>query len=88
MNKHGIGLGLIITKKLIQQLGPRNQAIQLESAPGKGTKISFLIYRKMATESKVVNRGDTFKDAGKVKKSQMPADLAHSVDESKQLPPI
>lgn len=42
LNRHGIGLGLVICKKLVGLLGPTDD-INLESQLGIGTKFSFQI---------------------------------------------
>ncbi|EAS02764.1 ATPase, histidine kinase-, DNA gyrase B (macronuclear) [Tetrahymena thermophila SB210] len=43
-NRHGVGLGLAICKKLAQQLGPEKN-IKLTSTKGDGSSFSFLIYQ-------------------------------------------
>ncbi|KAL4448711.1 hypothetical protein ABPG74_012800 [Tetrahymena malaccensis] len=43
-NRHGVGLGLAICKKLAQQLGP-DKNIKLTSTKGDGSSFSFLIYQ-------------------------------------------
>ncbi|KAL4498413.1 hypothetical protein ABPG72_013219 [Tetrahymena utriculariae] len=43
-NRHGVGLGLAICKKLAQQLGP-DKNIKLASTKGNGSSFSFLIYQ-------------------------------------------
>lgn len=42
-NKHGVGLGLTICKRLVEQLGP-HQRIQVNSVEGKGTAFSLILY--------------------------------------------
>jgi len=39
-NKHGVGLGLVITKKLASQVGPKD-TLKLESIEKVGTSFSF-----------------------------------------------
>ena len=41
-NRHGIGLGLVICKKLVGLLGPTSE-IQIESQVGVGTKFTFFL---------------------------------------------
>jgi signal transduction histidine kinase len=41
-NRHGIGLGLVICKKLVGLLGPTPE-IQIESQVGVGTKFTFYL---------------------------------------------
>lgn len=43
INQHGVGLGLTLSKCLVDKLGPPQQIV-LNSECGKGTEISFLIY--------------------------------------------
>jgi hypothetical protein len=45
--KHGVGLGLTISKSLIQKLGPEKQKIRIDSVPGGGTTFTFLIYKDL-----------------------------------------
>lgn len=44
LNKKGIGLGLMISKKIINVLGPSDN-LKIESQLGKGTIINFRIYK-------------------------------------------
>ena len=57
INQHGVGLGLTLSKFLVNKLGPSQQII-LNSECGKGTEISFLIYidsqRKDTQEKKTL----------------------------------
>ncbi|KAL4441634.1 hypothetical protein ABPG74_021566 [Tetrahymena malaccensis] len=48
-NRHGVGLGLVITKNLVALLGPSNY-INLESTVGKGSSFTFEIYNKLKQE--------------------------------------
>jgi anti-sigma regulatory factor (Ser/Thr protein kinase) len=59
MNRHGIGLGLTITKKLIEQLGPGQQKIRLESAENRGTRITFLLYQSMLEDELLVQQQES-----------------------------
>ncbi len=42
-NRHGVGLGLTIAKKLVQELGPTGEIV-VESQPGQGTSFTFTLY--------------------------------------------
>lgn len=42
-NKHGVGLGLFICRRLVGLLGP-SETIKVESKIGMGSKFSFMIY--------------------------------------------
>ena len=52
MNRHGIGLGLTITKKLIHQIGMPSQQVYLESDTGLGTKFTFEVFRNVVRATK------------------------------------
>lgn len=52
LNRHGIGLGLTIMRKLVRQLGPQRQKICLDSEPGRGTRITFLVYQDVEKAQK------------------------------------
>ena len=56
LNPQGIGLGLVISKLLSQELGPDNEGLQVKSEEGKGTCFYFLI------ESKIKSCDDEFLD--------------------------
>ncbi|EAR84804.2 ATPase, histidine kinase-, DNA gyrase B (macronuclear) [Tetrahymena thermophila SB210] len=43
-NPRGVGLGLVISQKLVQEMGPSKQQIQLISEKDKGTTFSFVIF--------------------------------------------
>ncbi|KAL4436304.1 hypothetical protein ABPG74_015895 [Tetrahymena malaccensis] len=43
-NPRGVGLGLVISQKLVQEMGPSKQQIQLTSQKDKGTTFSFVIF--------------------------------------------
>ncbi len=43
-NKHGVGLGLSITKTLVAYLGPSNIPISVDSIKGKGSTFTFVIF--------------------------------------------
>ncbi|KAL4487127.1 hypothetical protein ABPG72_001579 [Tetrahymena utriculariae] len=43
-NPRGVGLGLVISQKLVQEMGPSKQQIQLTSEKDKGTTFSFVIF--------------------------------------------
>ena len=47
LNPQGIGLGLVISKLLSQELGPDSEGLQVESEEGKGTCFYFLIESKI-----------------------------------------
>lgn len=40
MNQEGIGLGLVISKKIVEMLGPQDK-IDIFSVEGKGSQFSF-----------------------------------------------
>lgn len=42
-NKHGVGLGLVICRRLVGLLGPFEK-IDVESSEQKGSRFSFLVY--------------------------------------------
>ncbi|KAM3131984.1 hypothetical protein pb186bvf_015868 [Paramecium bursaria] len=45
-NQHGVGLGLTITKQLVNLLGP-DETLEFQSEVDKGTEFSFTIYRNL-----------------------------------------
>jgi signal transduction histidine kinase len=45
-NKHGVGLGLVICKRLVGMLGPYEK-INVESTESIGSSFTFLIYQYM-----------------------------------------
>ncbi|EAS05594.3 ATPase, histidine kinase-, DNA gyrase B (macronuclear) [Tetrahymena thermophila SB210] len=49
-NKHGVGLGLVITKKLASQVGPKD-SLRFQSKEKIGTEFSFHIYRNLKSKS-------------------------------------
>ena len=44
MNKNGIGLGLIISKKIVEKLGPESKNLEVSSIVDKGSSFSFKIF--------------------------------------------
>jgi len=66
LNQHGIGLGLTLSKHLVDKLGPPQQ-IMLNSEFGKGTEISFVIY--VDNQKKDQNEIKHFTRFGTTKKS-------------------
>ncbi|KAL4482976.1 hypothetical protein ABPG74_019002 [Tetrahymena malaccensis] len=50
-NKHGVGLGLVITKKLASQVGPKD-SLRFQSKEKIGTEFSFHIYRNLKFKQK------------------------------------
>ena len=51
LNKGGIGLGLYISKQIIQRIGPSTQEFKIESLGKHGSSFSFLVYPKMNVSS-------------------------------------
>jgi len=49
LNPQGVGLGLVISKLLSQELGPDNIGLQVKSEPGVGTTFHFLLASKVET---------------------------------------
>lgn len=47
LNKYGIGFGLYLCKNISLQIGPKEQNFHLSSIYGQGTKVGFLIYKKL-----------------------------------------
>ena len=47
LNKGGIGLGLYISKLIIQRIGPHDQEFLIESEVSKGTTFSFFIFQNV-----------------------------------------
>ncbi|KAL4512610.1 hypothetical protein ABPG72_020447 [Tetrahymena utriculariae] len=50
-NKHGVGLGLVITKKLASQVGPKD-SLRFQSKEKIGTEFSFHIFRNLKSKQK------------------------------------
>lgn len=47
INQYGVGFGLYLCKKLALLLGPKDQNFHISSIYGQGTKVGFLIYKKL-----------------------------------------
>jgi signal transduction histidine kinase len=57
MNKKGVGLGLVICKKIVTQLGPYKR-IFVSSQLGQGTKMGFFVFlEEISIRSPVLRRG-------------------------------
>lgn len=71
LNLNGIGLGLVISKLLSQELSPDNEGLNVDSEEGKGTTFYFHL------ESKIDNFDDLIDDDN---------DLHESLDENSESP--
>ena len=60
LNKKGIGLGLMISKKIVNVLGP-NDNLKIESELGTGTVINFRIYKDFTSKNLEINETNKIK---------------------------
>jgi len=58
LNPQGVGLGLVISKLLSQELGPDATGLQVKSEPGVGTTFHFLLASKVDSDPATVEGTD------------------------------
>jgi len=74
INKHGVGLGLTICKKLCEQLGG---GIRVESEYGKGTSFFFTLLSKVDKKERK-NLNNSYFNTGMIEKS--PRNINHTLE--------
>jgi len=58
LNLQGVGLGLVISKLLTQELGPDNEGLMVDSEEGKGTTFYFLLESKIDSFDDLIAKND------------------------------